>query len=161
MNKCDHTSVGALIYNGYGQLLMFERNTPPYGIAGPAGHCDGDSYVDALKKEVWEEVGLEVVEWSSKLVTSFCINRACRRPYEGEAGHEWQFYLTTTTHLDLNPSVRETKNVDWYSPLEIKQLMRRTEEYHLYGTISDEEWYEQPGLDISWYRLFASVPKLL
>jgi ADP-ribose pyrophosphatase YjhB (NUDIX family) len=89
MSICDHRCVGALIQSEQG-ILMFQRNTPPAGYAGPAGHCDGDGYVEALIREVWEEVGLWVVRW--RLITEFYDANPCRREYEGEPGHHWQFF---------------------------------------------------------------------
>jgi 8-oxo-dGTP pyrophosphatase MutT (NUDIX family) len=156
--KCDHTSVGALIYNARGELLMFERGTFPYGIAGPAGHCDGDSYEDALMKEVSEEVGLTVV--SQRLVASFCVHKACRREFDDTPYHDWRFYRAVVEG-DIQASKRETKRVRWYAVWQIQQAMRRAEEYHLLGMIDDAHWQQWPGLDHPWYRLFNLHPELL
>jgi 8-oxo-dGTP pyrophosphatase MutT (NUDIX family) len=148
---CDHTSVGALIFNAQGEILMFQRGTPPWGVAGPAGHRDGDSPDDAIIKEVYEEVGLRVI--SAQCVAAFYIQKACRRPYEGTPYHDWRFYLTEVAG-EIRPSQRETRAVRWYDAIEVLQLIKRTEDYHLLGHYTEQEWQQQPGLDLPWYRLF-------
>ncbi len=147
---CDHTSVGAIIFGPNGDILMFERGTPPWGIAGPAGHCDGDTYEQALRKEVFEEVGLQVT--TATFIAAFQIKKACRRPFDTTPYHDWQFYIAEVAG-EIQASIRETRNVRWYSLEEIEQLIQRTEQY-LLGMLSDEEWRQSPGLDLSWYRLF-------
>lgn len=155
---CDHTSVGAVILDRKGNILMFERGTPPWGIAGPSGHCDGDTYEQALRKEVSEEVGLQVT--SARLIATFQIKKACRRAFATTPYHDWQFFVAEVTG-EIHASVRETRNVRWYSPEEIEQLIGRTEQY-LWGMLSEEEWKQNPGLDLSWYRLFTrEAPQLL
>lgn len=57
---CDHASVGVLISSPDG-LLVFERATPPAGIAPVAGHLDRHGGPEAAAHaEVTEEVGLTV-----------------------------------------------------------------------------------------------------
>ena len=57
--KCDHTSVGMLVWKE-DKLLLIERKKPPFGFALPAGHVDGDdSFEVAAKRELEEEVGLK------------------------------------------------------------------------------------------------------
>jgi 8-oxo-dGTP diphosphatase len=57
------TSVVAVIVNEDGQVLLTKRNVPPFQgeWVMPGGKIDlGEPIVQALKREVWEEVGLEV-----------------------------------------------------------------------------------------------------
>lgn len=57
------TSVVAVIVDGDNQVLLTKRNVPPFQgeWVMPGGKIDlGEPIIDALKREVWEEVGLEV-----------------------------------------------------------------------------------------------------
>ena len=54
--KCDHTSVGILVWKEE-KLLLIERKNFPFGFAPPAGHLDGDTYEEAAKRELLEETG--------------------------------------------------------------------------------------------------------
>lgn len=57
-----HYSVGALIERNGGYLLI-DRKKIPYGFAGPAGHVDeGESFLEALCREVLEEIGKKVIK---------------------------------------------------------------------------------------------------
>ena len=63
--KASHivTSVVAVIVDGDGQVLLTQRSIPPFQgeWVMPGGKIDlGEPIVEALKREVWEEVGLEV-----------------------------------------------------------------------------------------------------
>ncbi|GLW26499.1 hypothetical protein Mame01_65410 [Microbispora amethystogenes] len=108
---CDHTSVGVLISSPAG-LLMFERGTPPTGIAPVAGHIDQHgSPEQAAIAEVAEEVGLAVTHLDL-LLTAWRLNR-CRRSISGEAGHRWWIYQAQATG-PLRPSSREVRAPDGY-----------------------------------------------
>lgn len=57
------TSVVAVILDSDNQVLLTKRNIPPFQgeWVMPGGKIDlGEPIVQALKREVWEEVGLEV-----------------------------------------------------------------------------------------------------
>jgi len=63
--KASHivTSVVAVIIDQDGQILLTKRSIPPFQgeWVMPGGKIDlGEPIVEALKREVWEEVGLEV-----------------------------------------------------------------------------------------------------
>lgn len=148
---CDHLSVGALIFNDQGEILLFQRGIPPWGIAGPAGHRDGDSFHDAIVREVREAVGLQVL--SAPLIARFRFQKACSRPDKGQPYHGWSFFLTKVAG-EIRPSQRETRAVRWYNYEKVLRLMERTEDYHLFGYYTEQDWQENPGLDLPWYRLF-------
>lgn len=63
--KASHivTSVVAVIIDADDRVLLTKRNVPPFQgeWVMPGGKIDlGEPIVAALKREVWEEVGLEV-----------------------------------------------------------------------------------------------------
>jgi 8-oxo-dGTP pyrophosphatase MutT (NUDIX family) len=155
MSICDHRCVGALIRNGQGEILLFQRNTLPHGFAGPAGHCDGDSPEYAIRKEVQEEVGLQVV--SAHLIARYYDGHPCRRAYEGEPGHDWHFY-ECEVQGEINASAREVvAGTTRFSTLwEVQQLAERTEQ-RIAGNIGDEEWARNPGFDLPWYEFFQRL----
>jgi len=145
MKKCDHTSVGILVWQD-GKLLLIERKKFPFGFAPPAGHCDGDDFEIAARRELEEEVGLKVT--SLRLVAEGRKNNPCRRP--GGTWHDWRIYQAEAQG-EVKRSLEETKQAGRYSKEEIKNLALRTEQY-LEGKISEEEWQKSPGLEPVWYQ---------
>ena len=55
MNLC-------MVYDGQGNVLVQNRRNPNWsGITFPGGHVEaGESFADAVKREVWEETGLTI-----------------------------------------------------------------------------------------------------
>ena len=55
MNLC-------MVYDGQGNILVQNRKNPNWsGITFPGGHVEaGESFADAVKREVWEETGLTI-----------------------------------------------------------------------------------------------------
>jgi ADP-ribose pyrophosphatase YjhB (NUDIX family) len=145
MRKCDHTSVGILVWRD-GSLLLIERKKFPFGFAPPAGHCDGDDFETAARRELEEEVGLKAT--SLRLVAEGKRNNPCRRP-EG-TWHHWKIYQAEAEG-EVQRSLEETKQASWYSKKQIEDLARRTEQY-LAGKISEEEWQKSPGIEPVWYQ---------
>lgn len=144
--NCDNTSVGMIIKKD-GKILLNERMKPPFGFAPPAGHVDDHgSFEDAAIEEVKEEVGLTV----TKLALIFEGRREnyCRR--KGGTWHYWKWYEAEVEgEIVANPD--ETIRVGWYSKEEIKKLAKRAEGY-LAGKISENDWQNNPGLEVAWYK---------
>jgi ADP-ribose pyrophosphatase YjhB (NUDIX family) len=108
---CDHTSVGILVYNGAGELLMIERGSFPYGMAIPAGHVDAyASYEQAALAEVREEVGLQIL--NLKLVAEGRRENPCRRP-----GGDWHYWKIFSGHASGEVALdgREVRCAEWCS----------------------------------------------
>ena len=145
---CCKTSVGVLILSAdRSELLMIERNTLPAGIAPVAGHAldEHDSYQDAAREEVSEEIGL-LVTGLRRLPGGGYHPGRCRR--ENSTGHTWELFEATVAG-NLDPSEREVAAVDWWDLSEIQPLADRTAAYAA-GRLSTYEFAEEPGLEPVW-----------
>lgn len=94
MNLCPGKSVGAIIRDKDGALLVLYRKKKPLGLALPAGHIDeGETPADAVQREVYEETGLEVKRYREVLHRTF-PNPCSRTDAAGKSydGHEWWVY---------------------------------------------------------------------
>jgi 8-oxo-dGTP pyrophosphatase MutT (NUDIX family) len=107
-----HYSVGVLVREG-DNVLLIDRNTPPYGWAGLAGHQDeGEDPTTTALREVNEESGLTLHE--PKLIDEhFLPWNACSK---GVTGHHWYLYEGRVSGK-TNPSPREVRAIAW-QPLE-------------------------------------------
>lgn len=147
--RCDRASVGVLVTDEAGRLLMIERGTFPTGIAPVAGHLDDHGDPErAARAEVAEEVGLEVVELTQ--VTGGWRPNRCRRKVVGKApaGHHWSVYRASVTG-ELAPSPRETRAVRWLEAAEVQELVDRTAAYAR-GELSEAEFGRAPGIEPVW-----------
>ena len=151
VKKCDHTSVGMIVWND-GKLLLIERKKFPFGFAIPAGHVDGDaSFEIAARRELGEEVGLNALEL--ELVLDTRKDNPCRRP-DG-TWHHWKLYKVNVSG-ELSRSLEETKQAKWLSVEEIKVLAEMTEKY-MKKEISEKQWEKNPGLEPVMYELFKEL----
>lgn len=105
-----HYSVGALIERN-GQYLLIDRAKEPFGLAGVAGHIDdGETPSDALRREVREEVGLEII--TAELLFEEEADNLCSR---GVPVHYWHlFKCRVDGYVKTNQS--EVLSCAWYSP---------------------------------------------
>lgn len=124
--RCPHGSVGAIIYDAQGRILMGYRATEPFGWAVPAGHLeipgdgialDKDAARNAVTREVLEEVGLTVT--GAELLWHGILQNFCRRPKdqpEKYNEHEWWVFqcgVEDLAKLRVDPGVfREWRWVD-------------------------------------------------
>ena len=94
MDLCPGRSVGAIIRDKEGALLVLYRKKKPTGLALPAGHIEpGETSADAMQREVYEETGLEVKRYREVLHRTF--PNPCNRTDAGGKsydGHEWWIY---------------------------------------------------------------------
>lgn len=151
--RCDHTSVGVLISSPAG-LLVFERATPPAGIAPVAGHIDTHcSPEQAAIAEVTEEVGLTVTRLHM-LHHGWRANR-CRRATNGAAGHQWTLFEAQTSG-QLQPSPREVRAPRFLHPGQLQRHALRTAAVAT-GRITAEEFAARPGLEPVWARFLHDL----
>lgn len=150
---CDRASVGVLILSPSG-LLVFERATPPAGIAPVAGHVDQHRGPEqAACDEVTEEVGLTVTRLHL-LLDQWRPNR-CRRTPSGPVGHHWWIFQAEVSG-SLCPSAREVRAPRWVHPDELQQHALRTATY-ANGYLDREEFEHEPGLEPVWCRFLRDL----
>ncbi|MCK4554633.1 NUDIX domain-containing protein, partial [Candidatus Parcubacteria bacterium] len=132
--KIMHTSVGAIIKNKEGKILMIDRAAFPYGWACPAGHVDeNETPEQALVREIKEEVNLIIRHAATNgvhanennnvnyklLIHEYVDWNECVKEVRG---HDWYVYEVLQWSGEVKRSERETKNIGWFSPNEIKKL---------------------------------------
>lgn len=153
--RCDNTSVGILIPDPDGRLLLFRRVTPPVGMAPPAGHIDEHgTAIDAAIAEVREETGLIVRTLRRTRTTQVWRDNVCRRqPGPRGFGHEWTvFDADVTGQLQLGPE--EAADAVWATPDYLGVLAGRTIDLAL-GLVTAEEFAAHPGLEPVWASFLA------
>lgn len=156
-NVCDHTSVGVILEDKQGRVLLLKRAKFPVGMAPPAGHIDDHgSPEQAAVDEVGEEVGLAVAIGSlartaiQQRRTDFSCSRI------GGDHHDWWIYKATDYSGELSPSEDETKGADWYSPNDLQALADRTREFQA-GNVADADYQASPGFDEVWLGFMVEL----
>ncbi|QXE93123.1 NUDIX domain-containing protein [Geomonas subterranea] len=116
--KASHivTSVVAVIIDSDGRVLLTKRNIPPFQgeWVMPGGKIDlGEPIVAALKREVWEEVGLEVEV--GELIDVF------EHVTPGEAHYHFIiiYYRCTPLYCDVKHNQDEVAEARWVEPGEL------------------------------------------
>ncbi|HET8844029.1 MAG TPA: NUDIX domain-containing protein [Ktedonobacteraceae bacterium] len=151
IKKCDHTSVGILVWKN-DRLLLIERKRFPFGFAPPAGHVDGDaSFEIAALRELKEEVNLDITHID--LLIEGKKDNHCRR--EGGDWHYWKIY-TADAVGETRANSNEVKQIVMLDLEGISKLARKTEAYFS-KEISEEEWQARPGLECVWYEWFKML----
>lgn len=126
---------------------MFERATPPIGVAPVAGHIDQHGGPErAAHQETAEEVGLTATHLHL-LLHRWRPNR-CRRPTSQPPGHDWWIFQAHASG-SLRPSAREVRTPRWAQPDQLQQLALRTAAYAS-GDLSESEFTAEPGLQPVW-----------
>lgn len=118
--KASHivTSVVAVIIDNDGRVLLTKRNVPPFQgeWVMPGGKIDlGEPIVAALKREVREEVGLEVEV--GDLIDVF------EHVTPGEDNYHFIiiYYRCTPLYCDVNHNKDEVAEARWVEPGELEQ----------------------------------------
>jgi ADP-ribose pyrophosphatase YjhB (NUDIX family) len=116
-NKLMHYTVAAIIKKN-NKYLLINRRFYPLGFAGVGGHIDkGENPITALKREVKEESGFEVIK--SKLIFEEEIDK--NRCIMGIKTHYW-YLFNCEVKGKLKRNKLEEKSIGWYSVEEIKKL---------------------------------------
>lgn len=149
---CNNTSCGMVVKDAKGRYLLIERMNYPKGFACPAGHLEqGESFEQAAKRELKEEVGLEAAFLTELLHKK--MQNPCRRP--GGSWHEWKVYgVEAKGNVAIEPS--EAKKYVWLTQDEIRQMAERTALYEK-GSVSEDEWNARPGLEPAWRDLLRDL----
>jgi 8-oxo-dGTP pyrophosphatase MutT (NUDIX family) len=154
---CDHTSVGVVLEDKQGNVLLLKRALFPVGMAPPAGHIDDHgSPEQAAIDEVEEEVGLVVAiqNLHKTAIQKRRTNLSCRR-IDGDH-HDWWVYTTDTYDGELRPSPDETKGANWYGRDELQAFADRTRAFQA-GSITDEDYQANPGFDEVWLDFLVEL----
>jgi ADP-ribose pyrophosphatase YjhB (NUDIX family) len=102
-----HPCIGAVIIKN-NQILMLDREKPPFGWACIAGHIDeGETSLKALIREIKEESGMEMK--SCYLLFEEEINNPCRR---GVNWHYWYVYKCDVKG-EIVIEKEEAKDIRW------------------------------------------------
>ena len=116
-NQQMHYSVGALIKKN-GKYLLIDRAIFPFGFAGLAGPIDdGETEIEALKREVEEESGLKVVKQKILFEEELDWNECSK----GIGIHCW-FLFECEVEGEIKANYSEVKSIGWFSKEEIKNL---------------------------------------
>jgi len=164
---CDNKSVGILVWNENGGLLLIERKKYNFGFAPPAGHLDDDSWEEAAGKELKEEAGLK--SQSLKPLLEMELQNPCRR--SGGDRHLWRVYkVEGLENQNITLSADETKSYLWADAAKLRALAARLEEFaresclsfdHLpilvAATNESSSWMKNPGLEPPWYLLLKEL----
>ena len=165
---CDHKSAGVLVKKD-GAILIIERKKFPAGFALPAGHLDGDSFLDAARRELKEETGIE----AEKLEHLFSeeLPNPCRR--QGGTHHQWQVFRAEIWSGEIKRSPDETQSAEWAGKERMSGLAERTETFARKHKIStsdiaalttalsnDPEWQSSPGLEPVWYHFLKRLGEI-
>ena len=130
-----HFSVGAIIQKN-NKILIIERNLPPKGFAGMAGHIDeNEAPEQALAREIKEETNLNLL--SKKLLfkkriiqKEDCVSKS--------KIHRWYLYKCAVSG-EIKPAKKEVKSIRFMTRKQIKKL------------------YKEKRLEYAWVIIFKKL----
>lgn len=159
MKACDNASAGVLITDPQGRYLVFERPTPPWGLAPVAGHVfdEHDNYEHAAIQETLEEVGLTIA-FLNPAIEGWLPN-ACRRgPGPEGTGHFWRIYTAAVDQKTIdNPDPgREITAVLLLTPAELQKRATATVDLAR-GRTDHASFKANPGLEPAWVIWLAKL----
>lgn len=167
--KCDNKSVGILVKNA-GKILLIERKQYNFGFAFPAGHQDGDDLLVCAKKELGEEVGLEMEDGAVRL--EMTLQNPCKR--EGGTYHDWSVVeaVKWSGDVNINQPDDEAKSYIWADEKMIANVAKRLEDFTVLLGVAllpenlpqivmamneNQAWEKSPGLEPPMYFLFKAL----
>ena len=143
---CDNRSVGVIMTDEAGRVLLVNRAKPPYGWAAPAGHVDshGGSIETAIE-EVEEETGLVLARSSlAQILEGYRIDGACSR---GGQHHDWDVWAAPLPGGEATAKPDEVRGIMLADRFVLQALHQQTE----YAS------YDHPGLEPAWGKLFTEL----
>jgi 8-oxo-dGTP pyrophosphatase MutT (NUDIX family) len=154
---CDNKSVGVIVRNAEGSIVLLKRARFPFGYAPVAGHVDDHgSVAKAAVDETLEEIGLTITEADLQAteIAETRFNNHCRR--RGGTFHDWWVYIVDRFSGTLTPSEEETKGADWYRIEDVQRLADRTAQYKA-QMIEQVDWEADPGLEEIWVEMLQQL----
>lgn len=155
---CDNRSVGVIVRDQQGRLLMIRRGRPPFGWACPAGHVDSDldedgqpQWDEAAARELREETGLRA---AGLVLRHFARHEnLCRRP--GGDHHLWAVF-EATAQGEPACDAEEVAGYRYCDQAELSRLAERTRLY-IGNRMTETEWQADPGLEPIWMELLEGL----
>ncbi|MFE6449640.1 NUDIX domain-containing protein [Nocardiopsis dassonvillei] len=166
---CDTESVGVIVEDHQGRILIADRTITPWGAACPAGHAEGHglpaprpgvpdqrAHRAAAVGELAEEVGLHVAAEELELVAHGWRDNRCGRRLrpEAPAGHWWNVYRWRAPRDwsgDLRLAPDEDANARRCAPDDLQELVSRTID-HAHGRLTEAEFRSRPGIEPVWVQ---------
>lgn len=137
---CDHKSVGVIIQNEKGDVLLLDRARFPFGLAPPAGHVDDHGSLEQTAiDETFEEVGLRVSDLE-KVIEERRVDNVCRR-FGGDY-HMWTVFTAAEATGDIIPNSDETKGASWRSLVDLQNLAQQTRERKVGAQTLEPIWLD-------------------
>ena len=147
LQKQIKTSVVAGIVDAEQRILLTKRNIPPFNgqWVMPGGKIDhGETIHTALKREVEEEVGLDVaVNELIDVYEHVCVG-------ERQAHYIILYYRATPLSFELNINPGELSEAVWFSPQQLLELDVPPGSRHILALLYPElpwQHLELPGDD--------------
>jgi isopentenyldiphosphate isomerase len=116
-----HRAVHVLVFNSRGQVFLQKRSMkkdrqPGVWDSSASGHVDsGEDYDTTAVREVWEEIGLRLVETPVRLF------KITARP-ETDQEFVWVYRCESEGPFELNRD--EIDEGGWFSPEDVSQWMK-------------------------------------
>ncbi|MFE9247153.1 NUDIX domain-containing protein [Nocardiopsis sp. NPDC006938] len=164
---CDTESVGIIVEDSEGRVLVIDRTTAPWGAACPSGHPEGHGsrhgstpgvpdqpiHRAAAVGELSEEVGLHVAEEDLELAAHGWRDNRCRRELRpgAPAGHWWTIYHVRTWRGEVRVDPDEVTNARWCTRDQLQELVEITID-HAHGRITETEFRARGGAEPVWVR---------
>jgi len=113
-----HYSVGAVIEDEQGRLLLMDRRFEPYGFASMAGHVDeGEDPLTALMREGLEELHTPLRDVVFIREEEVLWNRCWRADV-----HYWWLYQATVDSASVRIDPHEAKGWGWIEREELPKV---------------------------------------